>query len=106
MYRGLQSGVAVGAASAPAQNRPIQISMDVEHAQLSDLGRIRQGNEDYLGYAHPTTQEEVRARGWLFALADGVGGHDHGEVASHTAVETVLAGFRESKPGDAHTTLL
>src|SRR5271170_6731017 len=102
MYRGLQSGVAAGVASTAAQNHPIQISMDVEFAQLSDLGKIRQGNEDSLGHFQPTTQEEVRARGWLFALADGVGGHEHGEIASHTAVETMTAGFRESKPGDAH----
>jgi PPM family protein phosphatase len=106
MYRGLQSGVAVGVARNAAQNRPIQISMDVEYAQLSDLGKIRQGNEDYLGTVHPATPEEVRARGWLFALADGVGGHEHGEVASHTAVESLTAGFRGSRPGDAHPSLL
>jgi PPM family protein phosphatase len=107
MYRGLQSGVAaVVARSAAAQNRPIQISMDVEFAQLSDLGKIRQGNEDYLGHVEPATPEDVRARGWLFALADGVGGHEHGEVASHAAVESMLAGFSESKAGESHAGLL
>src|ERR1039458_2598355 len=106
MYRGLQSEVAAHVASNAAENRPIPISMDVEFAQISDLGKVRQGNEDYLGYVLPATPEEARARGWLFALADGVGGHEHGEIASRTAIESLLAGFRESKPGEPHTTLL
>jgi serine/threonine protein phosphatase PrpC len=80
--------------------------MDVEFAQLSDRGKVREGNEDYLGYVQPASPAEVRARGWLFVLADGVGGHDFGEVASHTAVESVLAGFRQSAPGESHTALL
>jgi PPM family protein phosphatase len=80
--------------------------MDVEFTQLSDRGKVREGNEDYLGYVRPASPEEVRGRGWLFALADGVGGHDLGEVASHTAVESLLAGFRESAAGLPHSTLL
>ena len=80
--------------------------MDVEFAELSDVGRVRKGNEDYLGHAVPAEQEDVRARGWLFALADGVGGHDLGEVASHTAIEGLLAGFRKATPGEPHPGLL
>jgi protein phosphatase len=80
--------------------------MDVEFAQLSDRGKVRDGNEDYLGYVQPASPEEERARGWLFAVADGVGGHDFGEVASHTAVETLLQGFRESGAAQPHTILL
>jgi serine/threonine protein phosphatase PrpC len=80
--------------------------MDVEFAELSDVGRVRQGNEDYLGHVTPAASEDVRARGWLFALADGVGGHDLGEVASRAAIEAVLAGFREATSGEAHSALL
>jgi serine/threonine protein phosphatase PrpC len=85
---------------------PQNSSMDCEFAQLSDVGRVRQGNEDYLGYFAPASAEDVRARGYLFALADGVGGHDLGEVASHTAIECVLAGFKECTPGEPHGALL
>lgn len=80
--------------------------LEVEFAQLSDRGRVREGNEDYLGHVAPGTAAEARTHGWLFALADGVGGHDHGEVASRTAVESLLGGFREASAGEAHSSLL
>ncbi len=50
----------------------------VEHAQLSDVGRQREGNEDSLFVDPP-----------LFVVADGMGGAQAGEVASGMAVETV-----------------
>jgi len=54
----------------------------------------------------PATPEQVRTHGWLFALADGVGGQEQGEVASRAAVESLLADFRAAAGGDLHTTLL
>jgi serine/threonine protein phosphatase PrpC len=80
--------------------------MDLEFAQISDLGRVRTGNEDYLGSVQPDAPERIRSHGWLFAVADGVGGHDLGEVASHTAVESILEGFRRSIAGESHSALL
>ncbi|MHB8652496.1 MAG: PP2C family protein-serine/threonine phosphatase [Terriglobia bacterium] len=80
--------------------------LDIEFAQLSDPGKVRKENEDYLGYVLPEAPEQVRSHGWLFALADGVGGHERGEVASRAAVETVLAGFRQAAAGESHNALL
>jgi protein phosphatase len=80
--------------------------LELEFAQLSDPGRVREGNEDYLGYAAPPTPEAASSIGWVFVLADGVGGHDKGEVASRTAVETVLSGFRKAAPGEPHAGLM
>ncbi|MDQ2776237.1 MAG: protein phosphatase 2C domain-containing protein [Acidobacteriota bacterium] len=73
----------------------------VEFAQLSDPGLIRDHNEDFLGYVLPADPDQMRDRGWLFALADGVGGHDHGEVASRLTVETLLAGFPKMPLGES-----
>jgi len=80
--------------------------LDLEFAQLSDPGKVREHNEDYCGHVLPATPEEVQSRGWLFALADGVGGHEKGEVASRTAVESLLSGFRSAKNGELHSALL
>ncbi len=80
--------------------------LDVEFAQLSDFGKSRDHNEDYLGYAAPETPERARTHGWLFALADGVGGHDDGEVASHAAVEHLVNGFRDAPKNETLGPLL
>ena len=80
--------------------------LEVEFAQLSDTGPVRPRNEDYLGYVRPPSPEQVRSHGWLFALADGVGGQRQGEVASRAAVEEVLGGFRRAPAMESHGPLL
>ncbi len=80
--------------------------LDVEFAQFSDPGRVRRDNEDYLGAVVPATPAEARTHGWLFALADGVGGQERGEVASRTAVESMISGFRKAPPGEQLPALL
>jgi serine/threonine protein phosphatase PrpC len=90
-----------------AGQSPLQYSMlDLEFAELSDTGKLREHNEDFLGHITPDTPELARNLGWLFVLADGVGGHEKGEVASRTAVESMLAEFRSARAGDAHSALL
>lgn len=80
--------------------------LDLEFAERTDVGRVRDHNEDYLGYASPATPAQVRTHGWLFVLADGVGGHEKGEVASKTAVESMVAGFHNAKDGETHSAVL
>ena len=80
--------------------------LDLEFAELSDVGRVRDHNEDYSGHALPTSELHGRTHGWLFAVADGVGGEEKGEVASQTAIETITAGFRAAPKGEAHTVLM
>jgi len=53
----------------------------------TDVGRVREINEDrYL------QRDDLG----LFAVADGVGGHQAGEVASQTSVETIESSFVEA----------
>lgn len=80
--------------------------LDVQFTQLSDPGRVREHNEDYLGYVLPYNLAQLRSHGCLFVLADGVGGQEKGEVASRTAVESVLAGFAQARAGEPHKSLL
>jgi protein phosphatase len=80
--------------------------LELEFAELTDAGVARQNNEDFLGRFVPATQELARSHGWLFVLADGVGGQDQGEIASQLAVETLTEGFRKAPAREAHTVLL
>lgn len=73
--------------------------LEVEFAEISDPGRARPNNEDYLGHFVPGSPAQARSHGWLFALADGVGGQQKGEVASRAAVQEVMAGFQRAKEG-------
>jgi len=80
--------------------------LDLEFAELSDRGNARDHNEDSLGHVLPTSPAQVQSQGWFFALADGVGGLEQGEIASHLAIETVLDGFRKIPKGVMHVSLL
>ncbi len=57
---------------------------------LTDQGRVREHNEDFLDCREPVSQEDRDNNGWLYILADGVGGADAGEVASQYATERTI----------------
>jgi len=100
-YPGRSTGAFAG------RGRSLQSTMlQVEFSQHTDPGQRREHNEDYFGYVAPASPELARTHGWLFVLADGVGGQERGELASRTAVESMLSGFREAVPGESHTSLL
>ena len=70
----------------------------VEVGSLSDPGQVRELNEDYFGT--PETMEIsldlVERRGRLYAVADGMGGHAAGEVASRQAISTLFKEYYAS----------
>jgi PPM family protein phosphatase len=80
--------------------------LDVVFGQASDPGRIRTHNEDAATVFVPRSRQESRSRGWMFAVADGVGGSDFGEVASAKAVSVMAEGFAESSEGTSLASLL
>jgi PPM family protein phosphatase len=95
-----------GDSGSQSRGQPSNLILDVEFAQLSDPGKQREHNEDYLGYVAPASPAQARSHGWLFVLADGVGGSEKGEVAAQAAVEYLTAGFREASASEALSALL
>lgn len=72
--------------------------LDVQFGQASDPGKVRTNNEDSMGSYIPVSRQQARSHGFLFAVADGVGGLDLGEVASSTAVQVLTEEFRKAQP--------
>lgn len=61
----------------------------IRYATLSAQGD-RSYNEDYLGAM-------VRGQEGIFIVADGLGGHGHGDVASHTVVDAMLSLWQQEE---------
>src|SRR5712692_1767184 len=99
MHRGVSFNAARNNPGSPAISGTSML--ELEFAQLSDPGKMRGHNEDFIGYAEPGSPEQVRSHGWLFVLADGCGGHDRGEVASQLAVDTLVSSFYRTPAGEA-----
>ncbi|MBN1888197.1 MAG: serine/threonine-protein phosphatase [Thermoflexales bacterium] len=71
------------------------MAMKLDVGFLSDTGQKRPQNEDFLGLYRPTEAEQRRVRGDLFLVADGMGGHASGEIASRTAVEQIIQAYTD-----------
>jgi len=79
--------------------------MKLDHASLTDLGRVRGNNEDSFGdYFEGEIDHEKR--GALFVVADGMGGHRGGEIASKVAVETIHEHYFKSEDPDHSSALV
>lgn len=78
--------------------------MKLEAASLSHIGQVRQRNEDAIGYSEPGDPGVQETKGSMFVVADGMGGHRGGEIASQLAVDAVITSYyasRESDPSKA-----
>jgi protein phosphatase len=64
----------------------------------TDIGRVRQSNQDHYDLALP----EEEGGSSLFIVADGMGGHAGGEVASRIAVNSILDFLEERLGADNH----
>jgi len=81
-----------------------QLRLDV--AQLTDVGRKRPHNEDNMAYVIPKDAQLMTRKGALFLVADGMGGHAAGEVASEIAVDTVSKVYYQDDGDDIAVSLL
>jgi protein phosphatase len=81
----------------------------LDHAELSDVGLRRSNNQDSFNFVIAGSDELFRARGHVFMVADGMGAHAAGELASKMAVDNVTLTYyklREKAPPDALKTAI
>lgn len=62
----------------------------------TDLGRIRENNEDKSDFYEPEDTTLLASRGSLYAVADGMGGAAAGQIASELALKNVIAAYYDS----------
>ena len=75
-------------------------------AARTDIGRAREHNEDKFDFYFPDDPTRLAMRGRLWAIADGMGGHHAGQVASEVALKTVVRSyFAPDAPDDTETAL-
>jgi serine/threonine protein phosphatase PrpC len=80
-------------------------AMQLEIGQFSHRGQCRPNNEDWLGTFQPDDATRLARKGCLFLVADGLGGHQGGELASRQAVDQVIRGYVEDPAADVTASL-
>jgi serine/threonine protein phosphatase PrpC len=78
----------------------------IEAASLTDVGLLRENNEDSLLYWEPDSDADFHRKGRLAIVADGMGGYEGGQEASRLAVETVRHMYDRDFNDDPQSTLL
>jgi PPM family protein phosphatase len=78
----------------------------MEVAILTEVGRVRENNEDSYLYWEAEDDDEFRRKGRLAIIADGMGGYEGGQEASRLAVETVRDVYGKAFRDDTQAALM
>jgi PPM family protein phosphatase len=81
------------------------IPQSVKASITTDVGCVREANEDRGLHIKPYDSETQTRRGTLTVVADGMGGHASGEVASQMAIELIGEHYYSDLENDAPTAL-
>src|SRR5271165_948793 len=84
----------------------MKVRAGVEVSSLTDVGCLRENNEDSLGYWEALDDDTFSRLGRLAVVADGMGGCEGGQFASRIAVETVEEIYSKSAEPDPQQRLL
>lgn len=82
-----------------------KVLLDIRFGAKTDLGRARENNEDKFEFYEPEEPEILAVKGCMYAVADGMGGHSSGQVASEIALKTVLKTYFSDPDDDVAESL-
>ncbi|RIK00467.1 MAG: Stp1/IreP family PP2C-type Ser/Thr phosphatase [Armatimonadetes bacterium] len=83
----------------------LQVVPKVTIACKTDLGLVRENNEDKFEYFLPEDSARLAARGLLFVVCDGMGGHEAGQIASELASKRFIEGYMSNASPSAAVAL-
>jgi serine/threonine protein phosphatase PrpC len=79
------------------QQKPVESPRyEIVAVMQTDPGCVRETNEDSVKYFRPTDPAEFARKGVIAIVADGMGGHSAGEVASRIATEVIKTVYYET----------
>jgi len=78
---------------------PLRVIPVARVGAKSDLGRVRENNEDKFEFYEPSKPEVMAGRGSVYVVCDGMGGHAAGQIASELAAKTFLETYYRSGAG-------
>lgn len=90
---------------APEREAP-EINLNLVFAAKTDLGRVRENNEDKYDWWDPEDPATLANRGRLYAVADGMGGHAAGQIASEMALKAFGQAFYSGSGGTVEDALV
>ena len=90
------------AKSARVPKRQTQVAW----AARTDMGRVRENNEDKFDFYAPDDAASLALRGRLWAVADGMGGHSAGQIASEACLKTVIRSYFNPSDAEAQAALV
>lgn len=90
----------------PAPRDEPETVLPLVFAAKTDLGRVRENNEDKFDWWEPTDPLLLANRGRLYVVADGMGGHAAGQIAAEMALNTLGAAYYSGVRGTPEDALL
>lgn len=86
-----------------APSAELHIRPKVTVACKTDLGRVRENNEDKFEYYIPSEDSVLATRGQIYLVCDGMGGHAAGQIASELTCKTFIEVYLHHPAEDAET---
>jgi serine/threonine protein phosphatase PrpC len=95
----LRAGWAAKAAGRPRMHATLAVGAK------SDLGRARENNEDKFDLLEPDDPGLLARKGRIYAVADGMGGHSAGQIASELGLNTLIRAYYDDPSGEPEKAL-